>query len=278
MAVVLACTAAAVAVAMVGLWGLSITLADVGIVDVWWGPGFAMIAWIAWIVGAMRPAPAAGGLSESAVLVLALVTLWALRLATHLFLRWRASTSEDRRYAAMRRKAGDAFVRRSLYAVFGLQGLLMWIISLPLQLAVVAPGNPLGTLGALGVVVFLFGFAWETVADWQLTRFRRTRTNADQVLDTGLWAWSRHPNYFGEVVLWWGLFLVTVEGTHAWGTIVSPAIVTVLLVRVSGIPMLEHGMARRRPRYAEYVARTSAFIPLPPARGAEASTPRARSA
>jgi steroid 5-alpha reductase family enzyme len=275
MAAVLACTTAAVAVAMVGLWGLSIALADVGIVDVWWGPGFAMIAWIAWT---MRPAPGVGGPAGRAALVLALVTLWALRLATHLFLRWRASSSEDRRYAAMRRKAGDAFVRRSLRTVFGLQGLLMWIISLPLQLAVLAPEGRLGTLGALGVTVFLFGFAWETIADWQLTRFRRTRMNADQVLDTGLWAWSRHPNYFGEVVLWWGLFLVTVDGTRAWWTIVSPAIVTVLLVRVSGIPMLEHGMARRRPRYAEYVARTSAFIPLPSARSADASATRARSA
>jgi steroid 5-alpha reductase family enzyme len=272
-AALLACTAAAVAVAMVAIWGLSVALADVGIVDVWWGLGFAMIGWIAW---AMRPAPA--GPAGRAALVLALVTLWALRLATHLFLRWRASPSEDRRYAAMRRKAGAAFVRRSLYTVFGLQGLLMWIISLPVQLAVVAPADPLGTLGLLGIAVFFLGFAWETIADWQLTRFRRTRTNADQVLDTGLWAWSRHPNYFGEVVLWWGLFLVTVDGTHAWWTIVSPAIVTVLLVRVSGIPMLEHGMARRRPRYAEYVARTSAFIPLPPPRGADASAPRARSA
>jgi len=275
MAAVLTCTAAAVAAAMVALWGLSVVLADVGIVDVWWGPGFAMIAWIAW---AMRPAPAAGGPAGRAALVLALVTLWALRLATHLFLRWRRSSSEDRRYAAMRRKAGDAFVGRSLRTVFGLQGLLMWIISLPLQLAVVAPGGPPNALGSLGLAVFVLGFAWETIADWQLTRFRRARTNADQVLETGLWAWSRHPNYFGEVVLWWGLFLVTVDGTHAWWTIVSPAIVTVLLVRVSGIPMLEHGMARRRPRYAEYVARTSAFIPLPPARGADASATRARSA
>ncbi|HEY2386810.1 MAG TPA: DUF1295 domain-containing protein [Candidatus Binatia bacterium] len=276
MAVVLACTAAAVVVAMVALWGLSIALADVGIVDVWWGLGFAVVAWVAWV---MRPVPVAGAPSGRAALVLALVSLWALRLATHLFVRWRASPGEDRRYAAMRRKAGDDFVRRSLRTVFGLQGLLMWIISLPLQLAVVRPGGPLGTLGRLGIAVFLLGFGCETVADLQLTRFRRGRSNADQVLDTGLWAWSRHPNYFGEVVLWWGLFLVTVEGTRAWWTIVSPAIVTVLLVRVSGIPMLEHGMARRRPRYAEYVARTSAFIPLPPAaRGADASATRARSA
>jgi len=276
MVTVLAGTAAVVAAAMVALWLVSIALADVGIVDVWWGPGFAVVAWVAWL---MRPAALAGAPSPRAALVLTLVTVWAVRLATHLFLRWRGASGEDRRYAAMRRKAGAAFVRRSLHTVFGLQGVLMWIISLPVQLAVVAPGGRVGALGGLGVALFAAGWSCETIADLQLTRFRNARSNADQVLDTGLWAWSRHPNYFGEVVLWWGLFLVTVEGTGAWWTVVSPLIVTVLLVRVSGIPMLEHGMARRRPRYAEYVARTSAFIPLPPAsRAARESTTRARSA
>jgi steroid 5-alpha reductase family enzyme len=250
-------TAAAVAAGMLTLWLVSIALADVSIVDVYWGLGFAMIAWIA--------AWSAPVTSPRAVLVLGLVSLWASRLALHLFLRWRRADGEDRRYAAMRRKAGARFVRRSLIAVFGLQGVLMWIVSLPLQLAIVRGGAPLGWLGALGIVVFAAGFVWESLADLQLTTFRRARANADRVLATGLWAWSRHPNYFGEVVLWWGLFLVTVEGTAAWWTIVSPLIVTVLLVRVSGIPMLEHGMQRRRPEYAEYVARTSAFVPLPPA-------------
>jgi steroid 5-alpha reductase family enzyme len=260
-------TAAAVAAGMVALWLLSIALADVSIVDVYWGLGFAMIVWVAAWSAPIR--------SPRTVLVLALVSLWALRLALHLLLRWRRAAGEDRRYAAMRRKAGARFVRRSLLSIFGLQGTLMWIVSLPLQLAIVQGSAPLGWLGALGVAVFGIGFVCESLADLQLTRFRSARVNADRVLDTGLWAWSRHPNYFGEVLLWWGLFLVTVEGTAAWWTIISPLIVTVLLVRVSGIPMLEHGMHRRRPEYTEYVARTSAFVPLPP--GARSSPARTSS-
>ncbi len=259
MGAVLATTAAAVAIAMVALWGLSIALADASIVDIWWGPGFAMIGWIAWL---LRPPTA--GRPLHAGLLLGLVSIWASRLALHLFLRWRAAAGEDRRYAAMRRKAGAAFVRRSLHGVFGLQGVLMWIVSLPLQLAIAGDGRPIGIVGWTGVALFAAGWLCESIADLQLTAFRRTRANGDQVLDSGLWAWSRHPNYFGEVVLWWGLFLVAVESSRAWWTIVSPAVVTVLLLRVSGIPMLEHGMARRRPRYADYVARTSAFVPRPP--------------
>jgi steroid 5-alpha reductase family enzyme len=262
---VFAWSAAAVAAGMVTLWLLSIALADVSIVDVYWGLGFATIAWIA--------AWSAPRWSPRAMLVLTLVSLWALRLALHLFLRWRGAKGEDRRYAAIRRKAGARFVRRSLISVFGLQGVLMWIVSVPLQLAIVRGSAPIGWLGWLGVAIFAAGWACESIADLQLTRFRGVHANADRVLDTGLWAWSRHPNYFGEVVLWWGLFLVTVEGTGAWWTIVSPLTVTMLLVRVSGIPMLEHGMQRRRPEYAEYVARTSAFIPLPPgARSSRALT------
>lgn len=271
---VFAWTGMAVAAAMVGVWLLSIALADVSIVDVAWGLGFAAITWIAWLAPGSDPQR-----SSRAGLVLGLVSLWALRLALHLFLRWRRAPGEDRRYAAMRRKAGARFVQRSLISVFGLQGMLMWVISLPLQLATRGGGGPLGWMGWLGVAVFAAGWAWETVADLQLTRFRRARVNADRVLATGLWAWSRHPNYFGEVVLWWGLFLVTVEGTGAWWTIVSPVIVTVLLVRVSGIPMLEHGMQRRRPGYAEYVARTSAFLPRPPgARSSPTEGAKGRSA
>jgi len=274
---VLVWTAAAVVAAMILLWLASIALGDVSVVDVWWGLGFAMIGWIAWTLRLARPTPPASRPGIRAAIVLALVSLWACRLALHLFVRWWNAPGEDRRYAAMRRKAGAAFARRSLLSVFGLQGALMWLISLPLQLAIVDGDGALGEvrwLGWTGVAVFAAGFACEAVADLQLTRFRRGVASAGHVLDTGLWAWSRHPNYFGEVVLWWGLFLLTVEGTGAWWTVVSPLVVTVLLVRVSGIPMLEHGMERRRPRYADYVVRTSAFVPWPP----RARSTRVRSA
>jgi len=255
---VLTLTAAIVATGMSAMWLLSLALGDVSIVDVYWGVGFALICW--------SVAIAAGSWTPRAALLLVLVSVWALRLALHLLRRWRRAGVEDRRYAAMRRKAGAGFARRSLVTVFALQGVLMWLISTPLQLALLDSSTRLRGLGWAGVALFVLGFGCETIADAQLTRFRGASANADRVLDVGLWAWSRHPNYFGEVVAWWGLFLVCVDGTGAWWTIVSPVIVTVLLLRVSGIPLLERGMHKRRPAYAAYVARTSAFIPLPPRR------------
>ncbi len=251
-------TASIVATAMSAMWLLSLVLGDVSIVDVYWGVGFALICWGVAGAGGIR--------SPRAALLLALVSAWALRLALHLLLRWRRAGAEDRRYAAMRRKAGATFPLRSLVTVFALQGILMWLISVPLQLALIEPASRIGAPGWAGVTLFVLGFACEAIADAQLARFRAEPSSADRVLDVGLWAWSRHPNYFGEVVAWWGLFLVCVDGTGTWWTIFSPVIVTVLLLRVSGIPLLERGMRRRRPAYAEYVARTSAFIPLPPRR------------
>ncbi len=241
---------------MLVLWLVSIALRDVSIVDIYWGPGFLLIACLA--------AAGAGTWTPRTFLIVALVAVWALRLAVHLFRRWRRLGVEDRRYAAMRRKAGARFVARSLFSVFALQGAIMWVVSVPLQLALRDPSAPLGWCAWFGTAVFTFGWICESVADVQLTAFRRASAHAGLVLDTGLWACSRHPNYFGEVVLWWGLFLVTVDGTGAWWTSFSPAIVTLLLLlRVSGIPMLERGMNKRRPGYAAYTARTSAFIPLP---------------
>jgi steroid 5-alpha reductase family enzyme len=251
-------TAAAVAAGMVLLWLLSVALEDVSIADIYWGPGFALISWIA--------AVAARNWTPRTFLLLALVSVWALRLALHLLLRRRRVGVEDRRYAAMRRKAGRRFVLRSLVSVFALQGAIMWVVSLPLQMAMMGSVAPLRWFGGGGVVLFAVGWICESVADGQLTAFRRDPRNAGRVLDTGLWAWSRHPNYFGEVVLWWGLFVVSVGGSGAWWTIVSPMIVTVLLLRVSGIPLLERGMDKRRPGYADYVDRTSAFMPSPPRR------------
>jgi len=256
--VIFALTAALIATAMTAVWLLSVALHDVSIVDVFWGLGFLLVCWTV--------AVATGNSAPAAMLVATLVSLWALRLALHIFARWRRTGTEDRRYAAMRKKAGPAFARRSLVTVFALQGALMWLISVPLQLAIIRATGGIGPLGWMGIVVFALGVAFEAVADAQLTRFRAEAGNVDLVLDVGLWSWSRHPNYFGEVVAWWGLFLVCVDTTGAWWTVFSPTIVTVLLLRVSGIPLLERGMHRRRPAYADYVARTSAFIPLPPRR------------
>jgi steroid 5-alpha reductase family enzyme len=220
-------------------------------VDVFWGPGFLVVAWVARTV-----APDPGGLS---LLTVILVGLWSLRLAGHLLLRARGR-GEDTRYAAMRAEHGDTFPLRSLVTVFGLQGLLIWLLGLPLALAASSPESP-GPVAWMGAGLVGVGLVLESVADHQLSRFRRQQ--GEGVLDTGLWRYSRHPNYFGEAVLWWGFWLLAVDAGAAW-TVFAPAGVTLLLLKVSGVPLLEAQLRARRPGYAAYVRRTSAFVPWPP--------------
>jgi steroid 5-alpha reductase family enzyme len=240
------------------LWLLSLILKDVSIVDIFWGPGFVLIAAAtAW----RAPPPDARSL-----LLLALVSLWAFRLAAHLFVRWRHLGHEDRRYMAMRKRSGAVFPVQSLFTVFWLQGVIMWIVSLPVQAALMAAPSPLGPLDYAGGAIAVAGLIVETIADMQLTRFVRDPANQGHVMDKGTWSWSRHPNYFGDTTVWWGLFLVSVAGSGAWWTAISPALMTFILLRVSGVTLLERNIANRRPGYAEYVRRTSAFVPLPPKR------------
>jgi steroid 5-alpha reductase family enzyme len=255
---VLALTFAAVALAMLALWGLSLALRDASIVDIFWGPGFAMVAAISCALGAGAPGRRA--------LATGLAALWGLRLGGYLLAR-NAGKGEDARYQAMRRHHGDRFARVSLVTVFGLQGVLMWFISLPLQVANLSPEPAeLGALDALGAGLVAVGLAFEAIGDWQLARFKRDPASAGRVLDTGLWRYTRHPNYFGDCVVWWGFFTLALATPSGWLTVLSPVVMTVLLTRVSGVPMLERTIGRRRPGYADYVARTSAFVPLPPRR------------
>jgi steroid 5-alpha reductase family enzyme len=250
-----AATAALVAVAMLGLWVVSLALRDASIVDVFWGLGFVLVAHGARATAEGHP-PRAG-------LVTLLVTLWGIRLAAYLLWRnWGAG--EDPRYQAMRRRAGPRFWLRSLGIVFGLQGVLMWVVSLPVQAAVTAPGPPLGWLDAVGTVLVLVGLGFETVGDLQLARFTRDPANRGAVMDRGLWRYTRHPNYFGDALVWWGLFAFALTTPSQTWTIVGPLVMTYLLTRLSGVPLLERKLVRTRPGYAEYVARTSAFIPWPP--------------
>jgi steroid 5-alpha reductase family enzyme len=179
-----------------------------------------------------------------------------------------AGAGEDYRYREIRRRNEPNFVLKSLYLVFGLQALLAWVISLPL-LAALRSGAPLGALDVLGLALALFGLALETAADRQLARFKREPKNHGRVLDRGLWRYSRHPNYFGECCFWWGLGFVGV-GAGVWWSVVSPLLMTWLLLRVSGVALLEKTIGDRRPAYAEYVRRTSAFVPLPPRKAAVA--------
>ena len=247
--------AGSVAGAWTLLWLLSVRLRDVSIVDIAWGPGFAIMA----AVG-IGTAPDPG---LRAWLAWGATVLWAVRLAVHLALRARGR-GEDERYAAMRRAHGDAFPLRSLVTVFWLQAGLVGVLAAPIWLAVTSPGPP-GVIGWIGVGLFLAGFAVEAVADAQLSRFKRDPAGRRGVLDTGLWRYSRHPNYFGEAVLWWGFGLLGLDAGGPW-TLFAPAVVTALLLKVSGVHLLEEGLRERRPGYADYVRRTPAFIPWFPRR------------
>lgn len=243
------------AASMTGLWAWSVRLRDVSIVDVFWGAAFAIVAWvsIAW------NAP-----PEPRVLLLAsLTTVWGLRLSIYLLWRNRRR-GEDRRYAAIRARVGPSFGWSSLGSVFLLQGALVWFIALPLQAAaVVARETPLGPLDYVGVALWAVGFLFEAVGDGQLARFRADPVNAGRVMDRGLWRYTRHPNYFGDFCVWWGLYLVAAAGGAAW-TVASPGLMSLLLLRVSGVALLERTIAERRSEYAAYQQRTNAFFPGPP--------------
>ncbi len=252
-------TAVAVLVSVVLLWVVSVRIKDASIVDIFWGLGFVLIAWVARFV-------AHGDASRQNALVVC-TTLWGIRLGGYLF--WRNhGKGEDYRYRAMRKKFGDRFAVVSFRTVYLTQGVLMWVVSIPLQLGQMkSVPSGLGLSGVVGVALWAIGLSFESIGDWQLARFKANPASAGQVMDRGLWSWTRHPNYFGDVCVWWGLFLIAVRpGGFVIASIVGPLAMTFLLVKVSGVPMLEKTIGRRRPGYIEYVARTSPFFPLPPKR------------
>jgi steroid 5-alpha reductase family enzyme len=242
---------------MTVLWPLSIRLRDVSIIDILWAPAFAVVAWASAALSPVRDARGA--------VLLGLVTLWAIRLGTHVFKRWRRLGHEDYRYAAIREKRGPNFALTSLFWIFWLQELLLWIISWPLE-AVFAQSRPLFWLDGLGIAAAVLGILIEAVADAQLTRFRALPDNRGRVLDTGIWSWSRHPNYFGDCVMWWGFFIIGIAAGAPWWTVLSPIVMSALLIHYSGAGLMEDTIRDRRPGYADYVQRTSVFFPLPPAR------------
>jgi steroid 5-alpha reductase family enzyme len=238
------------------LWVVSLRTLDVSIVDVFWGPGFVLIADVAALLGA--------GNDPRCVLAVGLVTIWGFRLGGHLFVR-NSGRGEDFRYAAMRRRWGDRFPLASLGVVFLLQAGLMWIVSWPVQWAVAVPSSTrLGALDALGVGLWAIGMVFEAGGDRQLARFKADPANAGAVMDRGLWRWTRHPNYFGDACVWWGLWAIACAVPGGAWTIPGPILMTLFLRHVSGVPMLERSLVKRRPGYADYVARTSAFVPWPP--------------
>jgi steroid 5-alpha reductase family enzyme len=246
-------SALAIVVLMFGMWVLSVVLSDVSIVDLVWGLAFVIVAHVA---------RAVGDPNARVDLLTALVTVWGLRLSGYLLWRnW--GTGEDKRYVAMRKRFGDKYWWFSLIQTFGLQGALVLIVSLPVQLTAAGDDVALGWVAWLGAAVWLVGFTFETVGDAQLARFKAKPENEGQVMDRGLWRYTRHPNYFGDFTVWWGLFLVSLAAGGWWG-IIGPIVMSVFLLRVSGVTMLERTITKRRPGYADYIARTSTFFPWPP--------------
>ncbi len=247
----------AAAAAVMGVaWLVSLRMRDASVADIAWGLTFVAVAWVCLLAG-----PASG---DRSLLIGVLVSIWGVRLAA--YIGWRHD-GEDRRYVAMRRRYGEGFAMRSLWSVFGLQALIAWVVSAPIQVAA-TDGTPvsMGLLGLIGALVCLAGLTCEAVADAQLARFLRRPDSSEAVMDSGIWRYSRHPNYFGDACFWWGIWLIALETGSAWWTAVGPALMTLFLLRVSGVALTERTITGRRPGYREYVERTSAFIPLPPRR------------
>ncbi|MGA1345906.1 MAG: DUF1295 domain-containing protein [Ilumatobacteraceae bacterium] len=251
----LALAAITVAVVMLTTWLVSIAIRNASIVDIVWGLGFPVVAVATFLADGNR-----GSLD---VVILAMVVIWGLRLGG--YLAWRnLGHEEDYRYRAMRRRWGSRFPLVSLLTVFTLQGTLMWIVSLPVQLSHRGEGRSVGVVAVVGLAVWAIGLAFETIGDWQLTRFKADPRNAGKVMDRGLWRYTRHPNYFGDSCVWWGIAIAASTVPVArWG-LIGAGVMNVLLVRVSGKALLERSLSKRKDGWAEYAARTSGFIPRPP--------------
>ena len=246
----IACGAALVAAVM--CWLVSLLRNDVSIVDSLWSLMFLLIVGVYQFVGDPT--------GPRRWLVLLLVAIWALRLSYHIARR-NHGQPEDRRYQAIRRNNEPNFRFKSLYIVFGFQALLAAIISIPLLVAS-SGSSPLGWLDAMAVALWLAGMLFEIVGDAQLARFSADPANRGRVLDTGLWRITRHPNYFGEFTLWWGYYCFAMAA-GGWWTVFSPLLMSFLLLRVSGVALMEKDIGSRRKGYADYVRRTNAFFPGP---------------
>jgi steroid 5-alpha reductase family enzyme len=240
------------------LWLGSLALKNSSIVDIFWGTGFVITAWAAFL---LTPE----GFEVRKWLITILVTIWGLRLSLHILTRnW--GKPEDFRYQVWRKEAGAAWWWRSFFKVFILQGILMWIIAAPLLAAQVsAQPAKLTWLDFLALPLWLIGFIFEAVGDWQLRRFIANPANKGKVLQTGVWRYTRHPNYFGDAAQWWAYYLVALAA-GGWWTLFSPVIMTTLLTRVSGVTLLEKSLKEEKPGYKEYAEQTSEFIPWFPKR------------
>jgi steroid 5-alpha reductase family enzyme len=255
-------------VAVIGLmalsWRYAVSIRDVSFIDAIWAYGMVFAVGVAALLNG-------GPAGQAGWLLLGLVSLWGLRLGTHLITRWRR-LGRDPRYEKIlghaMDKQGMSFAKAAWLRAFGMQGPLLWGVSLPAQAGVLADsGGPLPLWGVAGAAIAVFGIAFEAIGDAQLEAFRADPANKGQVMDKGLWRYTRHPNYFGDFTAWWGIFIVGLAAGAPWWTVVGPLFLSFTLTRWSGAPMLEKSLKKHRPGYEDYIARTSGFFPLPPKRG-----------
>jgi len=234
-------------------WFLSLILKNVTVVDSLWGLGFVLIAWLTFFL--------TDGFLGRRLLIALMVTVWGLRLSIYLSRRnW--GKGEDPRYGSWREKSGKHFWIVSLFKVFLLQSLFLWAISLSLQYGAASKTPAMITwLDLCGLSLWMVGFVFEAVGDWQLAAFKSNPANKGKVMDRGLWAYTRHPNYFGECLMWWGIFVIAFSTPNSWWTVLSPLIITAVLLKMTGIPLTEKTIVAHRPGYKEYIQQTPAFIP-----------------
>ncbi|MEP0522270.1 MAG: DUF1295 domain-containing protein [Hyphomicrobiales bacterium] len=252
--------------AFVILWAVHVPLKNAGVVDFYWGPGFAVIGLFYFI--------ASESFSTAQSLFLLLICIWAARLSLYLISRFAKDAVEDRRYSAMRRNGGEHFWWRSLFKIFALQAVIMWIVASPLHVALNTEKDTTALSGLIifGIVLFLAGLLFECVADQQLSKFKDANPDSDALLTNGLWSWSRHPNYFGEAVLWWGLGVIAYAISGSLVAFAGPAVLTSVMMGVSGVLTDKHMAESRKQKYVSYFQTTSALFPIPPGMRANAKT------
>jgi steroid 5-alpha reductase family enzyme len=260
-ATILATNAILLAGCFLVLWLICLRTRDVTPVDSFWAWGMLVMAGATWL-------QASGDPTRKLVLLLVCGT-WAARLGTYMIRRWRRH-GPDRRYQALLARAeakrGWSFAKASALLVFGVQAVLLFLVSLPVQLGQIDPSPPFGWIGQAGLALALAGIVFETVGDAQLVAFKKNPANAGLVMDRGLWRYTRHPNYFGDALTWWGLWIVAAETASGRWALIGPVLLTWTLMRWSGAPTVERRLIKTRGGYADYVARTSAFLPWPPRR------------
>jgi len=243
---------------MTAIWLVSLAQRNASIVDAFWGLGFVLLAAVYFV--------AADGFVGRKILITSLVAVWGLRLS--LYILWRNwGKGEDYRYRAFREKAGERFWWVSFFQVFLLQGVLLWLISAPILAAQFYDSpDELTVVDGLGALVWAVGLFFEAVGDWQLASFKADPANKGRVMQSGLWRYTRHPNYFGDATVWWGYFVIAAGTIEGLWTVISPILMTVLLMRVSGVALLEKAQVRSKPQYRAYIDSTSAFLPWFPRR------------